>query len=77
MTDGSEKRQPILPDTMRSIALDFNVNVVAVAGSLRTTIPLQLAKELSIGRGDTLLMRLIQLGDEPEAAKAILVRKKS
>lgn len=59
-----------------SIALYFSVTVVAVAGSLRTTIPLQLANELSIRGGDTLLMRLIQLGDELEA-KAIPVPKKS
>jgi len=59
---------------LRRIPIDFDVKVVAVAGSLRMTIPLQLAKELTLRKGDTVLVSLVELGSEP--LKALLVRKK-
>jgi len=55
--------------------VDFEVTVGALGGSLRVTVPSQLAKELSLTRGDTVLMSLVQVGPD-EASKALLTMKK-
>ncbi|MGA3407007.1 MAG: hypothetical protein ABSD49_14860 [Candidatus Bathyarchaeia archaeon] len=62
--------------SIRTIAIDYEVKVIAVAGSLRTTIPLTLARQLSLKRGDTLLVSLVEVGKHAPA-RAILMRKKT
>jgi antitoxin component of MazEF toxin-antitoxin module len=68
-------KNPPRSSDFRQIPLDFDVKVVAVAGSLRMTIPTQLAKELALGRGDTVLVSLVEVGSD-SPLKALLVRKK-
>ena len=71
-----EPKNDRLSDEIRHIPLDLEVKVIAVAGSLRTTIPLALARKFSLKVGDTLLMSLVEVGKSDEPEKAILVRKK-
>jgi hypothetical protein len=62
--------------SIRTIAIDYEVKVIAVAGSLRTTVPLTLARQLSLKRGDTLLLSLVEVG-KISPVRAILMRKKT
>ena len=55
--------------------VDFEVTVGALGGSLRVTVPSQIAKELSLSRGDTVLMSLVQVGPD-ETSKGLLTMKK-
>ena len=54
--------------------MGFEIKVVSAAGSLRVSVPQQLAKELGLRRGDIVQMMLVQVGTE--GSKAILVKKK-
>jgi len=65
-----------LDGTIRSIVIDYEAKVMEVAGSLRTTIPLTLAKQLSLERGDTILLNLVEIGNE-NPVRALLLRKKT
>jgi antitoxin component of MazEF toxin-antitoxin module len=73
MSGAQQKEQEA---SIRTIAVDYEVKVIAVAGSLRTTIPLTLAKQLSLKRGDTLLVSLVEVG-KVTPVRAILMRKKT
>ncbi|MGD0422330.1 MAG: hypothetical protein ABSA92_02595 [Candidatus Bathyarchaeia archaeon] len=66
-----------LEGNIRTIAIDYESKVVAVAGSLRTTIPLTLAGRLSLKKGDTILLRLVEVGPAVAPVRALLLRKKT
>jgi len=65
-----------LEGRIRIVPVEFEVKVIAVAGSLRTTVPLTLARQLSLKRGDTLMLSLVEVGNGDSPARAILMRKK-